>query len=57
VNARRPVVAIGVAQTMAADANFNEWEDDHDSEAARLAFAGLFVPLLLIKGHHYDLLV
>ena len=57
VNARRPVDAVGMAQTMAADANFNEWEDEDDPEAARLKCAGLFAPLLLIDGHHYDLLV
>ena len=39
------------------DANFNEWEDEDDAEAARAKFAGHFAPLLLIEGHHYDVLV
>ena len=55
MRASRPVDTIGVAQTVAADANFNEWEDEDDAEAARIKFAGMFAPLLVIKGHHYDL--
>ena len=53
VNARRLVGAVGMAQTMAADANFNEWEDS-DPELARLKFAGLFASLFLINGHQCD---
>jgi hypothetical protein len=39
----------------AADANPSHWEHDTDPDDARLRLASLFVPALVIEGHHYDL--
>ncbi len=55
VDAKGPIEAIDVAQKWAADANPSHWEHDAEPDDARLQLDSLFMPVLVIEGHHYDL--
>ena len=48
--------AIDRAQMLAADANASYWEDELERESARQAFGLEFNALIVLAGHHYDLL-